>query len=223
VLGHHPIGKSLSELHEVMDLQADTLAQNGVPIHIAENLMQERINEVGRGVHPINHYREVDAARLLNVNLMNIHTLTDNLVDKFIQDYLKRKDPENVGEVVKYLLELPEYAESKMRGAGPRITAGRPENRVGKIMTEMTGGTNASDKVYQEVSKAGVSTIVSMHMGDKGFNEAKGSYLNIVIAGHMASDSLGMNLFLDELEKVGVKILPCSGLIRVSRVEKKKK
>ena len=32
-------------------------------------------------------------------------------------------------------------------------------------------------------------------------------------------DSLGMNLYLDELEKKGAEVIPCSGLIRVSRDE----
>jgi len=42
----------------------------------------------------------------------------------------------------------------------------------------------------------------------------------VVIAGHMASDSLGLNLFLDELEQRGVEIVPCSGLLRISRVQR---
>jgi len=33
----------------------------------------------------------------------------------------------------------------------------------------------------------------------------------------MSSDSLGVNLFLDELEKQGIEIVPCSGFTRVSR------
>jgi len=37
----------------------------------------------------------------------------------------------------------------------------------------------------------------------------------------MSSDSIGMNLFLDELEKKGIEIIPCSGMIRVSRNKKK--
>ena len=49
--------------------------------------------------------------------------------------------------------------------------------------------------------------------------EAETSNLNVVIAGHMSSDSLGMNLFLDELEKRGIEIIPCSGLIRISRMK----
>ncbi len=222
VLGHHPIGKSLAELHEVMDLQVDSLADIGVPVHVAENLMQERMSDVARGVHPINHYQAIDAAKLLKINLMNIHTLTDNLVYKFVNDYIKKKAPEIVGEALKALMEIPEYQIAKRQGAGPRIISGRPDNRFGRFMLEMTGGTNPSEKVYQEISKAGISTVISMHMNDKGFGEAKGSFLNIIIAGHMASDSLGLNLFLDELEKKGIKVLPCSGLIRVSRVKKSK-
>lgn len=222
VMAHHPIGKPLAELAEVMDLQVDSFAAQGVPVHVAESLMQERVSEVGRSVHPANHYREIDAARLLGLNLMNAHTLTDNLVQEFLTDYLKKKKPETVGEVIKALLELPEYQEAKRRGAGPHLQTGRLANRVGKIFVDMTGGTNPSDKIFQELSKAGVSTIVSMHFTEKGFAEAKEAFMNIVIAGHIASDSLGMNLFLDELEKKGIKIIPCSGLIRVSRVKKTK-
>ncbi|MGD0576954.1 MAG: NGG1p interacting factor NIF3, partial [Candidatus Staskawiczbacteria bacterium] len=45
--------------------------------------------------------------------------------------------------------------------------------------------------------------------------------VNIVIAGHMSSDSLGVNLFMDELEKQGIEIVPCSGFTRFSRVDNK--
>lgn len=220
VLGHHPIGRTLAELAEVMDLQVDVFSQHGVPVHLAESLMQERVGEVGRSVQSANHFREVDAARLLGLNLMNIHTLTDNLVQKFVGDYLKKAKPETVNDVLTALLKIPEYQEAKRRGAGPYLLAGRPNNRGGKIMIDMTGGTNPADKLYQELSKAGVSTVVGMHLNEKSVEQAKGAFLNIVIAGHIASDSLGMNLFLDELEKKGIKIIPCSGLIRVSRSKK---
>ena len=46
-----------------------------------------------------------------------------------------------------------------------------------------------------------------------------GIKLGMQFAGHMSSDSLGMNLYLDELEKKGAEVIPCSGLIRVSRDE----
>jgi putative NIF3 family GTP cyclohydrolase 1 type 2 len=47
---------------------------------------------------------------------------------------------------------------------------------------------------------------------------AEGAKVNVVVAGHIASDSLGLNLFLDELERSNIEIIACSGFIRVKRV-----
>jgi putative NIF3 family GTP cyclohydrolase 1 type 2 len=54
-------------------------------------------------------------------------------------------------------------------------------------------------------------------MSEEHRKEAEKHHINVVIAGHMSSDSLGMNLFLDELEKQGIKVVPISGLIRIKR------
>jgi len=37
------------------------------------------------------------------------------------------------------------------------------------------------------------------------------------VSGHMASDSLGLNLIMDKIEGEGVSIVPCSSYIRVKR------
>ena len=83
----------------------------------------------------------------------------------------------------------------------------------------MTGGTAGAEKAYEKLAQAGVGTVICMHMPDKHRSLAKEHNLNVIISGLMASDSLGMNLFLDELEKQGLSIIPCSGLIRISRVK----
>ena len=61
-----------------------------------------------------------------------------------------------------------------------------------------------------------------MHMGAELRDEADKHNMHVVIAGHMSSDSLGINLFLDELERKGVETIPTSGLIRVHRDAKGK-
>lgn len=221
VLAHHPVGYSLASLHGVMDMTVDLYEKLGMPVHLAEKLMDERIKEVGRSTHASNHYQMLDMAKLLGINVINTHTITDNLVQKFMHDYLKKKAPRTVGDLVKAILEIPEYSEAKKRGAGPRITAGNPKNRVGRFILEMTGGTSPSNKVYNELSRAGVSTVIGMHMPEAAMEKVNEQHMNVVIAGHMSSDSLGMNLFLDELEKKGIEIVPCSGLIRVNRNKKK--
>jgi len=218
IISHHPLGKGLACLSDVMELQADVLNQYGVPINIAEGLMKERISEVARGVNSANHQRTVDAARLLGVNLICLHTACDNLAAKFLKDLVEKEKPERIEDLMKILKQIPEYKEATKIGAGPKIFVGKPENRCGKIaLSEITGGTEGSPKLYEKMAQAGIGTVVGMHQSEEHRKEAEAANLNVVIAGHMSSDSLGVNIFLDCLEKQGVEIIPCSGLIRVSR------
>jgi len=221
-INHHPVGKGLADLTDVMHLQADVLAMYGVPINVAESLMKVRISEVAREVNPANHFKVVDSAKNIGISLMNVHTPADNLVAKFIEKKLEKDNPEYVSDVLKSLLEIPEYKEAAKKGFGPILFTGSPENRCGKIaLTEITGGTDGSPKIYEKLANAGIGTVVSMHQSEEHKKEAEKAHINVVIAGHISSDSLGMNLFLDELEKKGIEIVPCSGLIRYSRVKKK--
>ena len=218
IISHHPIGRGLANLHEVMELQCDVLNYYGVPINVAEGLMFERIGEVARGVNARNHQRTVDAAKILGFNLICLHTACDNLAAKFLKDEIEKNDFERLGDLLKFLREIPEYKEAEKIGAGPKIYVGSPERRCGKIaLTEITGGTEGSPKLYEKMAIAGIGTIVGMHISEEHKKEAEAANINVVIAGHISSDSLGMNIFLDKLEKNGIEIIPCSGLIRVSR------
>jgi len=216
-ISHHPEGKALAALHEVMHLQEDTLARWGVPINIAEGIMSVRIGEVKRTLMPINHNRTVDAARILDIPLMSLHTTADNLVNHFLQKLMDERQPETLKDVVKVLKELPEYQQAVRLNAGPNIVLGSPERRAGKVVVDMTGGTGGSEEAYAKLAAAGVGTLVVMHISEKHRKEAEKSHVHVIVAGHVASDSLGLNLFLDELARRGVEIVPCAGLLRVDR------
>jgi len=223
VLTHHPIGKSLALLGEVMGLQVNVYGRYGIPVNVIEGLTKKKTKEVKRGVHAVNHYLAVDAAKLANVNLINVHTPTDNLIYDFFHKLVKEKKPEYVKDVLKMLLEIPEYQEAARRGSRPCLFAGSPGNYCGKVIpTEITGGTNGAEKIYSYLTNAGIGTVISMHQSEKHRKEAEKAFVNVVIASHIASDSLGMNLFIDELEKKGIEIIPGGGFIRVSRVKDKK-
>jgi putative NIF3 family GTP cyclohydrolase 1 type 2 len=217
IIAHHPIGTAIADLDNVMDMQEEYFHQMGVPIHIAENLMAERRDQVKRGIHPLNHQQSVDAAKLLDISIMNMHTQTDNMVWRFLQEKYDNLKPHTVGDVLDVLKEIPEYQFGFQNSAGPRIIAGRPDNRAGRVMVDMTGGTNPHEDIYEQLSRYGVSTVVGMHAKEPTIKKMKKHKLNVIIAGHYASDSLGMNLMLDKFEAAGVEIVPCSGLIRVSR------
>lgn len=218
IISHHPTGRALANLADVMALQCEVLNLYGVPINVAEGLMKEKISEVARGVNSVNHQRTVDAAKLLGFNLVCFHTICDNLAARFLKDKIESNKLTRVEDIIKLLKEIPEYKEAIKIGAGPKIYVGSPENYCGKIaVTEITGGTEGSPKLYEKMAQAGIGTVIGMHVSEEHKKEAEMANINVVIAGHMSSDSLGVNLLLDELEKKGVEIVPCSGLTRIKR------
>ena len=220
LFSHHPEGKALADLHSVMDLQAEVLADFGVPINVAEKIMHPRISEVGRGVTSGNYNRWVDFAAALKLDLMCVHTPCDNLGAKFLTGLIAKKKPEFIGELLDLLKEIPEYKEAGKLNAGPKLFAGSAEHHCGKIaVTDFTGGTEGAKELYEKMSHAGIGTVIGMHLSEKGREEAEKHHLNIVIAGHMSSDSLGLNLFCDELAKKGIEIIPIGGFIRIKRIK----
>lgn len=218
VISHHPEGSALANLHYVMYLQADVWNRFGVPINIGDSLIETRAMEVMRRIMPYNHQRTLDAARLLGYPFMSVHTPADNCVTTFLQKMFDEKKPDRVKDVIDLLLEIPEYREARKQGAGPTVIAGSPEKRAGTVMVDMTGGTEGPKEALEKLSAAGVGTVVAMHMTDDIKEKAEAGHISVIIAGHIASDSVGLNHILDEYEKRGVEIVPCSGLIRVSRV-----
>ncbi|GAB6181139.1 hypothetical protein JCM14036_24580 [Desulfotomaculum defluvii] len=217
IMAHHPEGKATAGLYDVMHLQEDLLYQLGVPVNVAEGIMAGRIAEVRRGLMPVNHNRAVDVARLLDIPMMCCHTPADNMVTEYVQKKIGENYCETLGDIVKVLKDIPEYAAAVKTGAGPTIVVGSKERSAGKVFVDMTGGTSGSEDAYAKLAIAGVGTLVVMHISEKHRKEAEKNHVNVIIAGHMASDSLGMNLILDQLEQQGVEILTCSGLIRIKR------
>jgi len=219
-IAHHPEGRALAALADVMSLQADMWARFGVPVNIGDALIGERMAEIRRAFLPQNHERPVQAAELLDVPLMCIHTPADNLVTDYLSRLFKRKKPRLVGDIIDVILEEPEYGKSAERGVSPSVFVGDEKNRAGELFVDMTGGTEGPVPALEKLAQAGVGTIISMHMADKLRTEAEKQHINVVVAGHIPSDNIGLNLFLDQLEKQGVKSRGFSGLQRVSRLKK---
>ncbi len=222
ILAHHPEGRALQGLADAMKLQEHIMESAGVPLNITEKVLAPRIAEVKRALHADNFNRVAMAAELMGIAFACFHTLADNQVYAFLEKNISSKKHKRVTDVIKALLKIPEYKIAAEQGNKPEIVTGSENSYTGKIVaTEMTGGTSGSEKIFEKLEYAGVGTILSMHCGEKHRKMAEKHHINVIVAGHMASDSLGMNLLLDKFEKKGVKIIPASGLIRVSRNKKK--
>ena len=220
IIAHHPEGTAYANLYSVMHMQSDILSRFGVPINIAEDLMEGRAREVERRLMPVNHTRAVDAARLMGIPFLCLHTPADNMVVGFLQKLFDDRKPYTLADVVELLRDIPEYRSAARNGSGPKILLGSNTRRAGRIFVDMTGGTEGSKDIFGSLTSAGVNTIVAMHLSEDHRKEAEKNHLNVVIAGHIASDNFGVNLLLDEVLKgTSMKIFDCSGFARISRIQ----
>ena len=218
VFAHHPEGPGYANLHEVMYMQADLWAAQGVSIAAADALIAPRAEEIRRRISPVNHYRAIDAARLLGLSSLSCHTPADNSVQGFVQSFLDAEKPETLDELVKALRTIPEYADGARKGYGPAIITGTGSARPGRMVVDMTGGTEGPKDALDRLSAAGVGTLVGMHYSEEHKKHAEELKLNLVVAGHISSDVLGMNLVLDRIAALGeLEVVCASGMVRVKR------
>jgi len=219
IWAHHPEDKGLSMLAQVMNIQKFCNAKAGVPISIAEHVHEARILEINRKVSPINHTRPVDAAKLLNITYFNTHTLADNCVWTYLTKKMEKANPRKLKDVIEILMNEPEYKDAIKHDAGPTIFFGTPENFAGKVLVDMTGGTEGATEIFTALAHAGIGTVVGMHFSEEHKAAAEKARLNLIVAGHMASDNLGMNLLIDDIEKKHGKlnVIEMSGFRRFKR------
>jgi hypothetical protein len=151
--------------------------------------------------------------------MMCAHTVADNCVAGFLQQLFDSKKPETVKDVISLLKDIPEYAYATGNNAGPRFIAGNEKRKAGKVFVDMTGGTEGAKELIERLAQAGVSTVVGMHVSEDHKKEYEKYFINAVVAGHISSDNLGLNLLFDGILKKGGKLefVECSGFHRVKR------
>lgn len=218
VVTHHPEGKAFANFYEVMDLQIDVFTKEGISVSTAENLLGERKAQVARRVGAANHARNVDIAGMLGLNFLCMHTPCDNLAYRFVREVIDKNQPDTLGGIIDLLYSIPEYLDAAKNNNPPQIIIGRKEAQCRHVCLEFTGGTEGPQDIYSQLSARGVDTIIAMHQSEEHFKQCKQYNINVIVASHIASDSLGINLMLDYLEsKAKLKIYEFSGFRRFKR------
>ncbi|KPJ61261.1 MAG: hypothetical protein AMJ46_02900 [Latescibacteria bacterium DG_63] len=217
VLTHHPAGHATKRLPEVMDIQTEQWITFGVPPHLAESIIDGRKEWAIRQFLVRNSDAPVDIARVLDIPFMGVHTPADNWVASYMQKKIDRARRRTVGDVIDIILKEPEYQHHAKLQAGPALICGKKESRCGRVYVDMTGGIMAGKSYLPELSQRGISTLVVMHIPDDAVDKAKEEKMNIIIAGHIASDTLGMNLLLDQVLPRNIEVIEVSGFRRFHR------
>jgi phage terminase large subunit-like protein len=80
----------------------------------------------------------------------------------------------------------------------------------------MAGGTNGGYPVFREYFKAGVDTVLAMHIAEEDLRRLRDEApenATLLVTGHMATDSIGINQVIAGMEEQGIEVTRTSGVI----------
>ncbi len=207
VIAHHPQGGTATiNFHQVFKRHIQQMVAAGVPIEEAENAVKKRLEELEVEAHTRNYGHAVDVAKLLKMPYMNIHTPLDEVGRKIMAEKINSRIRKNskVKDVVSALEELSEFKNAVTK---IKIRLGKAENPAGRVVVSHGAGTNGGYEIAKTYFKYDVGTVVYIHINHRDLEKLKTEKVrNLVISGHIASDSVGMNPLIHELEKRNVSI-----------------
>jgi putative NIF3 family GTP cyclohydrolase 1 type 2 len=209
VIAHHPAGgKAIINFHQVFKRHIQQMVDAGIPRTKAEKTVKRKLEQLEEDAQTRNYDHSVDVARLLRMPYMNIHTPLDELGRRIMVKQVSRAISKNA-TVKTVVIELRKLSEFKNALTEIKISVGKAENLAGKVVVSHGAGTNGGYEVAKTYFEHGIGTVIYIHVStadlEKLKSEGKG---NLVVTGHIASDSVGINPFIHELEKNGILVTP---------------
>ncbi len=211
VIAHHPQGGSaLVHSYKVFERHVEQMVEAGVPRMEAEQAVRRKRDSLKVENHTRNPDHQVSVARLLKMPYMNVHAPLDEIGKRRMMKQVKAATDEKpnatVGDVVASLNELPEFKKAQTEIA---IRLGKSSSGAGKVVVSHAAGTNGGYEVAKAYFKHGIGTLIYIHVSPSDLERLRVDAVgNLIVTGHIASDSVGINPFLAELEKRGVDAVP---------------
>ena len=214
VVTHHPRNTNPNML-DVMNTHILRLEKLGIPRNKSQKALAPKKEELGYLKHVANSRRSESAAKLLGMPYVSLHSPADiigeTVVQNFLDEKFSNKSETKVGDIVKALEGIAEYKNSVRK---PVIRVGSEDSYAGKIYVLMAGYTGPGAPVHKLYFEGGVGTLIVMHLPEssaKELDEHKTG--NIIVAGHMSSDSIGMNIIANKWRELGVEVTMMSGVV----------
>jgi len=209
VIAHHPPG-GLPRLHwhRVLWRHVELLSAYGVPEDEARAAVEELVREFAARDHTANYDHVPAAARALGLPLVGIHTPLDELGRRRLAEVVENlPEGASLGELVERFSSLPELA-SAATCVGLRL--GDPARPAGRVAVLHGAGTNGGYPVAACAFRHGIDTVIYIHCSHAAARRLAEEFpdKNLVVTGHIASDSLGINPFLAELSSRGIEVIP---------------
>ena len=215
VIAHHPAGYA-GPFWDVYHLHVGQMVAAGVPEDVAEQAVAARIAGFQAAAQRENYDHAASVARLLEMPFLNIHSPLDEvgrrIMQRTVDEQLARKPDSTVADVRDALLRLPEYAAARTRMQNP---LGRWDAPAGKVVVSHGAYTNGGYPVARAYLTHGVQTVCCIHfpLEDAQRLASEGVEGNILVMGHIAGDSVGINPYVARLRDSGLEVTTFSGII----------
>lgn len=215
-ISHHPTGgKARLRFFEVLYRHLDQMIASGVVESVAQTIVDE-LAEGHKAMAAMSNYdHDPSVARLLNLPYMNIHTPLDEIGRHRMQtaaDELPATS--SVAELITHFYES--FGEFRNAYTEIELRVGKPDNAIGKVMMSHAAGTNGGYPIAKAYFDHGVDTVIYIHCrpaDSKKLIEEYGDTKNLIITGHIVSDSIGINPYIDRLREEGIEVTTLSGII----------
>ncbi len=220
LINHHPTGGgSQVNLPRVLRKHGILLERAGVPRAAAERAVDALLDEHESAAHARNYEKLPSEARLLGVPLMAIHNPCDEIGRRLMDETLRAglpRDP-RVRDAIRVLNKLPEFKKALTKIV---VRMGSEQNPLGKWLVIHGAGTNGGHPVAKAAFDHGIDTVFYIHIDAGHLRRLREEYgregpKNLVVTGHIASDSIGINVLVRELRKRGVSVDCFSGVLDV--------
>jgi len=215
-ISHHPVGgASTLRFHKVLERHITQMVAAGVPAAVAEDTMRGTIEERRILSSMSNYDHDPSVARLLDLPYLNIHTPLDEIGRRSMAEAAASLGADaTIAELTEHL--RTSFGEFRNAATEIEVRVGKPENRIGKVVVSHGAGTNGGYPVAKAYFDHGIDTVVYIHCRPadaKRLRDEFGAAKTLVVAGHIASDSVGINPYIDRLRVEGLDVTTFSGII----------
>ena len=214
VLAHHPPGGDPRvNFAPVLDKQVEFMTAHGVPEERAEEAVADLRSRMEHAGHSANYRHDPSIAEHLDQPYMNVHLAPDEIGRRRFRAVADGLDDDaSVGQFADALSGIPELEEAI---TDVELRLGDRENDLGEVAIHHAAGTNGGSEVASAYFDNGVDTVLYIHIGAGDTATLQEEYgdtdKNLVVTGHIASDAIGMNEFIDALEEEGLECDTVSG------------
>lgn len=213
-LAHHPTGdEARLEFTEVLETQVEFMTNHGVPEDDAREAIGDLTEGMEHSAHSMNYRHDPSVAEFLEQPYMNIHLAPDEIGRRKMAEIADAQAADaTVDDFVDALYDLSEFDDAM---TDIELRVGDLDNDLGEVAVHHAAGTNGGASVAEAYFEHGVDTVLYIHVGFGDTQELReefaGEEKNLVVTGHIASDAIGLNVLIDELEERGVECTTISG------------